>query len=259
MLGLPTEPPHKQKALAAPILTFWYPSVPWPAKHALLCFSVNLATLLSAWIIRWGEERLAGQSWAVSLPALWLDSFFFLQKSSLARAQFSSTPHTELQGICYMGCWRKRTHTYSFGALPGISHPLDRREQGKVTEGVGKLIPAILKVDVLVEREQVHKLPWMSFNSSSSPLPQLLSHSCPVCGPQDSWKWICKGKGGRDGHTLCQRGTLLLLEPAQSKPRLAGLTIRKKVMVCSPAPGWANPCTQASLHWKVLTFGGLRL
>lgn len=76
---------------------------------------------------------------------------------------------------------------HSFGVLPGISQPLDRREQGKVTEGVGKAHPSYSEgMDVLVEKEQVHQLPGISFNTSSSPLPQLLFPSYPVCGPQDS-------------------------------------------------------------------------
>lgn len=83
---------------------------------------------------------------------------FSLQKSSLARVRFSSIPDPELQGIYYMGCWSKANAcTFFWGTFRHFS-PLDRREQGKVTEGVGELLPA-LKVDVLVEREQVHKLP----------------------------------------------------------------------------------------------------
>lgn len=56
-----------------------------------------------------------------------------------------------------------------------------------MTEGVGKAHPSYSEgMDVLVEKEQVHKLPGISFNTSSSPLPQLLFPSYPVCGPQDS-------------------------------------------------------------------------
>lgn len=60
--------------------------------------------------------------------------------------QFSSTPDTELQGICYMVGGVKLMHTLVCVVCLGISHPLERREQGEVTEGIGKLIPSILAV-----------------------------------------------------------------------------------------------------------------
>lgn len=144
-------------------------------------------------------------------------AFFFTENICSQGVVFQHSRYWEPQSICYIyicvtyiyffvvvilyiyATGAKWMHTHSFGVLAGISHPLDRREQGKVTEAAGKFIPRILQVDVLVESKHVHKLPWMSFKRSSSLLPQLLSHSCPVwllCGPQDSWKWICKGKGG---------------------------------------------------------------
>lgn len=51
-----------------------------------------------------------------------------------------------------------------------FSHPLDRRKQRKVT-GAGKLIPAVLKKDVLMEREQLLELPLTG-------LPALCPNSC---------------------------------------------------------------------------------
>lgn len=59
-------------------------------------------------------------------------------------------------------------------------------------------------------------------------------------------QWEGRERWSHLGHHL-QKGLLLLLDPSQSKPKLVGLTVRKEVMVCSPAPGQANPCMQASL------------
>lgn len=171
---------------------------------------------------------------------------FSIWKSSLAGVQFSSTPNTELQGIYYTTWWTKASPYTFFWGTSIFSHPLDRRKQRKVT-GADKLMSAILKNDVVREREWLLK--HFRFNNLSSPLPQLLSHNCPVYGAWASWK--SKGERERDNHTLCQhlwRGTLLLIEPAQSKYRFLESTVRKKIMVCSAALGQTNPYMQARLH-----------
>lgn len=101
--------------------------------------------------------------------------------------QFSSTPDTELQGICYMGCWSKvNVYTFFWGTSRHFSTP-GQEGAGEGDRGSWQAHPSYSEgMGVLVEKEQVHKLPGMSFNTSSSPLPRLLFPSYPVCGPQDS-------------------------------------------------------------------------
>lgn len=141
----------KKKALAAQV------SIPW-CLTCQRCPDVFLsepgqASLASSKVGR-RTQRVLNCSEAGWLFSIW--------KSSLARVQFSSTSDTELQGIHYTTWWTKASPYTFFGGTSIFSHPPDRRKQRKVT-GAEKLIPAILKKDVLREREWLLKMPLTTF------------------------------------------------------------------------------------------------
>lgn len=70
---------------------------------------MNLAKLHQAWVIRGGEEHLAGQSLSSSLPALWLDSFFLTEIISSQGAVFQHSSHWGSGHLLY-GLLKKNDH-----------------------------------------------------------------------------------------------------------------------------------------------------
>ena len=102
--------------------------------------------------IRGGENCLARQSLASLLSALYRNH---LQPG----CSFPALQTMSFRTFIVWVAGAKRTHTHSFRVLLGVSLPLKGRQQGKVTEEVGKIIHTFLRVDALVERDQVHKLP----------------------------------------------------------------------------------------------------